>query len=135
MRAMPQQPAVVSSNVLLAIVNASGVIDAASVGPFERELANAVSAGATKLLVDLTRAEEVTTAGMNALLGVRGCLAAVGGQVAVVLPPAIRWSFGVLGLDRRFLVADDRTEGARLLGLMGGAEPESGAPAPRARAA
>ena len=130
----PAASTVVSSNVLLAIVNAGGVIDAGTVDPFEGELVGAVRAGATKLLVDLTRADEVTAAGMNVLLGVRQRLGGNGG-LALVLPGAVRRSFELLGLDRRFLVARDRTEAARLLGLTSAATPESGAPAPRAHAA
>lgn len=127
-------PTLVSSNVLLAIVNARGVIDAGTVEPFEQELGRAVRAGATKLLVDLTRADEVTTAGMNALLGVRQRLIEAGGQVAVVLSQPICRTFEILGLDRRLLIAGDRTQAARLLGLTA-VEPESGALEPRARAA
>jgi len=59
---------VVSSRVVVAIVSARGIIDADHVGPFARELMRAAGAGVIKLLVDLSRAEEVTTAGMNALL-------------------------------------------------------------------
>jgi anti-anti-sigma regulatory factor len=115
----------------MAIVNAHGVIDAGSVAPLANELGRAVQAGATKVLVDLTEADEVTTAGMNSLLAVRQRL--VGrGDVAVALPPRIERQFETLGLDRRFLLARDRTHGARLLGLVGGeTSPEAGAPAPR----
>ncbi|HST26661.1 MAG TPA: STAS domain-containing protein [Gaiellaceae bacterium] len=110
------------------------MIDAGTVEPFAGELAGAVRAGATRLLVDMTRVDEVTAAGMNALLGVRQRLGA-SGALALVLPAAIRASFELLGLDRRFLVARDRTEAARLLGLTGAGTPESGAPVPRAHAA
>jgi len=122
---------VVSLNVLMAIVNARGVIDAGSAPPFAHELGRAVQAGATKVLVDLTQADEVTTAGMNSLLAVRQRLVARGGEVAVALPPAVARQFVTLGLDRRFLLAGDRTDAARLLGLVGGVtSPEAGAPAP-----
>ena len=122
---------VVSSKVLMAIVNARGVIDAGSVAPFARELASAVEAGATKVLVDLTQVDDLTTAALNSLLAVRHRLVRRGGEVAVALPPRLERQFATLGLDRRFLLAADRAGAARLLGLVGGSSPEAGSPAPR----
>jgi anti-anti-sigma regulatory factor len=119
----------------MAIVNARGVVDAAHVRPFARELSRAVGAGATKLLVDLSHAEEVTTAGMNALLAARQQLLERGGDISVVLPPGLRRRFETLRLDRRFLLASDRLQAARLLGLDGDRSPRAHLPAPRARAA
>lgn len=121
----------VSTNVLLAIVNARGIIDVGSVALFESELGQAVEAGATKILVDLTQADEVTTAGMNALLAVRQLLVDKGGQLAVALPPWIVRQFETFGLDRRLLLAPDRTSAARLLGLVDASTPRAGAPAPQ----
>ena len=60
-----------SSPVLVAVVRAGGVIDATHVEPLVAELTGAMDAGATKLLVDLSEAETVTAAGMNALLAAR----------------------------------------------------------------
>ena len=77
----------------------------------------AAGAGATKLLVDLSRAEEVTTAGMNALLAARQRLLEQDGQISVVLPRGLRRRFEALQLDRRFLLAADRRQAAQLLGL------------------
>ena len=74
----------------MVIVNARGIIDANHVGPFARELMHAADAGATKLLVDLSRAEEVTTAGMNALLAARQHVLEQGGEIAIVLPRGLR---------------------------------------------
>jgi anti-anti-sigma regulatory factor len=125
-----QAPAVVSSNVLVAIVNARGVIDASGVPALARELDSAVDAGATKLIVDLTQAEEVTTACMNALLAVRQRLAGSGGRIAIALPAWISRRFQTLGLGRRFLLVESRSDAARLLGLVE-STPRAGAPAPR----
>jgi anti-anti-sigma regulatory factor len=131
---VPEREAV-SSAVLMAIVNAGGIIDANHVGPFARELARAVDAGATRLLVDLSRAEEVTTAGMNALLAARQRLFEQRGQIAVVLPRGLRRRFEALQLGRRFLLAADRLQAAQLLGLAAASSPGAGVPAPRSRAA
>jgi anti-anti-sigma regulatory factor len=132
---VPEVEPAISSGVLMAIVNARGVIDANHVGPFARELTRAVDAGATKLLVDLSRAEEVTTAGMNALLAARQRVLDPDGEIAVVLPRRLRYRFEALKLDRRFLLAADRLQAAQLLGLAGGNSPHAGLPTPRARAA
>lgn len=118
----------------MAIVNARGPIDAEHVGPFDRELSRAVGAGATRLLVDLSNADEVTTAGMNALLAARQRLFGRG-QIAVVLPRGLRRRFEALRLDRRFLLAADRLQAAQLLGLDGERSPRAGLPPSRARAA
>jgi anti-anti-sigma regulatory factor len=126
---------IVASGVLLAIVNARGAIDADTVGPFDREIGRSIGAGATKLLVDLSRAEDVTSAAMNSLLAARQRLFACGGRIAVVLSPRMRRRFDALGLARRFLIADDRLQAVRLLGLGDTASPRTIAPRPHAHAA
>ncbi len=131
----PAPDDVVLPGVLLAIVNARGTIDARTVGPFANELTRSISAGATRLLVDLSGADEIATACMNALLAARQRLALCGGRIAVVLTPSMRRRFEVLALDRRFLVADDRMQAARLLGIGDGVPSGAGAPRPRAHAA
>jgi anti-anti-sigma regulatory factor len=109
-----------SSSVLAAVVPAGGVIDALHVEPLVAELTGAMDAGATKLLVDLSAAETVTAAGMNALLAARQRLIGQGGQVSVVLPRALRRRFHTLQLDRRLLIASDRLQAATKLGLAAG---------------
>jgi anti-anti-sigma regulatory factor len=128
------EPAV-SSGVLMAIVNARGIIDANHVGPFARELMRAADAGATRLLVDLSSAVEVTAAGLNVLLAVRQRVLERGGEISIVLPHRLRRHFEALQLDRRFLLAADRTQAVQLLGLIAGSGPDAGVPRPRARAA
>lgn len=113
-----QDPAL--SSVLVALVHARGSIDRSQSGRLERELDRTVDAGATKLLVDLGDADDVTTAGMNALLAARQRMLERGGQIAVVLPERLRRRFEVLQLGRRFLLASDRQRAARLLGLVPG---------------
>jgi anti-anti-sigma regulatory factor len=108
------------SSVLVAIVRANGRIDAEHVAPFADQLDAAVAAGATRLLVDLSRAEEVTTAGMNALLAARQKLIGCSGRIAIVLPGWLRRRFCVADLDRRFLLPDSRSQAAELLGVSAG---------------
>lgn len=123
------------ASVLLAIVNAHGVVDARSAGAFRAELAGTIDAGATRLLVDLSRAEEITATAMNALLAARQKLRERDGGIAVVLSPRMRRRFETLRLDTRFLLADDRLHAAELLGLARGTPPQAGAPRPHAHAA
>jgi anti-anti-sigma regulatory factor len=125
----------VSSGVLVAIVTAGGYLDADYVGAFAAELGKAIDAGASRLLVDLDQAEEVTTAAMNALLAARQQLIGRGGRIAVVLPHRLRRRFLCLQLDRRFLLASDRIEAAELLGVTAGDDLDQDHPAPYAQAA
>jgi anti-sigma B factor antagonist len=123
--------AVVSSNVLVAIVNASGVIDTAGAARLDGELGRALDAGATRIIVDLTQVSAATTACMNALLAARQRLLSVGGEVAVALSPRTEKRFETLGLGRRFLLAANRSDAARRLGLIDGAGHRPAASAPR----
>lgn len=124
-----------SSSVLLAIVNAQGVVDSNSADAFGEELARTIGAGASRLLVDLSRAVDVTATAVNVLLAARLELWERGGKIAVVLSPPMRRRFETLGLDARFLLADDRLHAAELLGLVQGSPPQAGAPRPHAHAA
>lgn len=82
------------------------------------QLGSAVESGATRLLVDLRDSPSLTTRGLNALLGARQRLLARGGRIAVLLSARQRRLFGLLGLDRRFLLAGDRRQALELLGLV-----------------
>lgn len=68
-------------------------------------------------IVDLRPLESVGTRRMNALLAMRARLVARGGKIAVVLSPRQRRRFGLLGLDRRFVLAADRRQALERLGL------------------
>jgi len=121
--------------VLIAVVGGDSATDADSAQPLADDLERAIDAGATMLVVDLGRAAGVGTCGLNALLHARHRVLARGGRVAMVLPPRLRRLFGLLGLDRRFLLAADRFQALELLGVTSPARPGTRSPAPRARAA
>jgi anti-anti-sigma regulatory factor len=112
----------VSSGVLVAIVKAGGYIDAYRADAFGDQLNEAIDAGASRLLVDLSQAEELTTAAINALLAARQQLIGREGRIAVVLPYRLRRRFLCLQLDRRFLLASNRQEAAELLGVAAGGD-------------
>jgi anti-anti-sigma regulatory factor len=109
----------------VAVVEARGSVDCDRVEPLAAELEDAVAAGVERILVDLSRTRDVTTAAVNVLLDARGRLLPRKGVIAVVLPPRLRRWFELLRLDRRFLLATSRSEAADLLGLT-----VAGAPAP-----
>jgi anti-anti-sigma regulatory factor len=81
------------------------------------EVSEAVDNGATSLVVDLRTADSIGTHGLNTLLDARCRVMARGGEIAVVLPPRLRRVFGLLNLDRRFVVAADRRQAFERLHL------------------
>jgi hypothetical protein len=68
-------------------------------------------------IVDLRRMPTVETHMLNVLLAARGRLLQRDGRMAVVLSPRQRRRFGLLGLDRRFVLAADRRQAIERLGL------------------
>lgn len=118
--------------MLVGLVTGADEARAADAEELVTELDQAVAASVDRLLVDLTSVHDMTTHDMNALLDARQQLLARGGTVALVLSPKLRRTFEVVGLDRRFALADDGEDAARLLGL---ASPVSRARAASARAA
>jgi anti-anti-sigma regulatory factor len=101
---------------------------------FAEEIEDALAAGSTRLLVDLTNIQRVRTCIFNTLLSARGRLLPDGGRIALVVSPGLRRFVEVTGLDRRFLVANDRLAAAQLLGLLASV-PERSVPPRTARAA
>jgi anti-anti-sigma factor len=117
-----------SSGILVGMVRAQGPLDAEHVESVEHELAHAIEAGATRLLVDLARVNEITTAGMNVLLAARQKMFEQGGRIAVVLTGRLQRRFEVLELDRRFALASSRLQAAQQLGIVVEGEPTPSAP-------
>lgn len=77
-----------------------------------------VEGDAASAIVDLRAVGAVGTRTLNALLALRSRLLSRGGRVAVVLSPRQRRRFGLLGLDRRLVLAGDRRQALELLGLV-----------------
>ncbi len=82
------------------------------------EVSEAVDHGATSLIVDLREAEWVGTHGLNTLLDARCRVMERGGQVVVVLPPRLRRVFGLLNLERRFILCANRRQAFERLGVV-----------------
>jgi anti-anti-sigma regulatory factor len=75
---------------------------------------------ADAMVVDVTTRDSTSTRSLNALLAMRSRLLAHGGRMAVVVSPRNRRRFGLLGLERRFVLAADRRQALELLGLVDG---------------
>jgi anti-anti-sigma regulatory factor len=84
----------------------------------EERLDQAVASGATRIVVDLGEAPELETHDLNVLLGARSRLMERGGRVALVVPRRLRRLIELMSFDRRFVVAQDRLEALRLLGVV-----------------
>ena len=83
------------------------------------ELAEATD-DADAVIVDVGTPDSTCTHALNALLATRSRLLAHGGRMAVVVSPRNRRRFGLLGLDRRFVLAADRRQALERLGVVGG---------------
>jgi anti-anti-sigma regulatory factor len=107
-----------SRPVFFALLAPSTPVAGEAVLEFGEQLDQAIAAGSTRLLVDLRRAGPVGTGVLNALLKARGSLLRRGGRIALVVRPGLKRFCEASGLDRRFLVADDRLAAAEQLGLI-----------------
>ena len=107
-----------SRPVFFALVAPTEPVAGEAVVRFREQLEQAIAAGSTRLLVDLRRAGPVGTGALNALLRARGLFLGHGGRIALVAQPRLRRFCESTGLDRRFLVADDRLGAAEKLGLI-----------------
>lgn len=72
----------------------------------------------TNAIVDLRPLGSVGTRTINGLLALRSRLLRHHGRLAVVLSPGQRRRFGLLGLDRRFVLAADRRQALERLGVV-----------------
>jgi anti-anti-sigma regulatory factor len=111
-----------SRPVFFALVAPTEPVEGEGVPRFGEQLEQAIAAGSTRLLVDLRRAGAVGTGALNALLRARGLFLRQGGRIALVAQPRVRRFCESTGLDRRFLLADDRMGAAHALGLVAASE-------------
>ena len=114
----PSQIADASRTARIALIGAPSVPDPLNLDlpSFDGELERVIAAGATDLVVDLSEAGPVGSLALNALLRARQQLGKRG-QIALIMPPKLRRFCGAVGLDRRFLLADDHSQALRLLRL------------------
>jgi anti-anti-sigma regulatory factor len=84
------------------------------------DVSKALDTGATEVIVDLRTAESIGSHILNTLLDARCRLLGRNGHIAVVVSPRLRRLFGLLSLDRRFVLASSRRQALELLGLVDG---------------
>jgi anti-anti-sigma regulatory factor len=84
------------------------------------ELADATADDADAMIVDVGTSDLTSTRALNALLAARSRLLAHGGRMAVVVSPRNRRRLGLLGLDRRFVLAANRRQALERLGVVDG---------------
>jgi anti-anti-sigma factor len=85
----------------MAVVSASGEIDITNAEPFRDVLLSALNAGATGLVVDLTAATFLDSAGVTALVRAtrRATATDASLRLAVAAPPVLR-VLNLVGIDR-----------------------------------
>jgi anti-anti-sigma regulatory factor len=113
----PSQNADVPRTPVVAVIGAPSVRDPLNLNlpVFGTELDEAIAAGATRLIVDLSE-DPVGSLALNALLRARQQLGRRG-RIALIVSPRLRRFCAAAGLDRRFLLADDYGQATRLLGI------------------
>ena len=84
------------------------------------DVSKAIDTGATEVIVDLRTADSIGAHVINTLLAARSRLLGKNGHIAVVVSPRLRRLFGLLSLDRRFVLASSRRQALELLGLVDG---------------
>jgi anti-anti-sigma regulatory factor len=84
------------------------------------DVSKAIDTGATEVIVDLRTADSIGAHIINTLLEARAQLWRKNGHIAVVVSPRVRRLFGLLSLDRRFVLASSRRQALELLGLVDG---------------
>lgn len=87
------------------VVEATGRLDATSAPEFEDRLLGAVEQGRRRIVVDCTRLEYVSSAGLRVLLIAAKRLATAGGAIAIVAPAGpVRDILAIVGFDSVFPV-------------------------------
>jgi len=92
-------------------VAARGQIDLYSAPAFKTALVEAIDAGMTDIIVDLTEVEFMDSTALGVLVGVSKRIKLLGGSVAIVSPDeTIQRVFELSGLAKRFDIYDSEAE-------------------------
>jgi len=86
----------------VAVFHVVGYLDAHTVPRLERALEEAVAAGAAHVLIDCSRLDYISSAGLGALIDTQKAVAARQGELKLAtMPPAIADVFDILGFSKR----------------------------------
>ena len=91
------------------VVDLAGEVDLYSAPELKKHVLNAIDAGKTRIVVDLSKTTFIDSTTLGVLVGARKRLRTREGQLAVVCPDPDKLAlFEMTGLDRVFSIHDDR---------------------------
>lgn len=91
-----------------AVLALAGEVDVSNTPQVREAGIKLLADGATRLVVDLSRAEYMDSAGLGTLVGMLKRVKEAGGAMAIAGPqPRVRRLFEITGLDQIFAIYDD----------------------------
>jgi anti-sigma B factor antagonist len=91
------------------VVELAGEVDLYSAPELKKRILNAIEAGKTQIVVDLTKTTFIDSTTLGVLVGARKRLRVRDGKIAVVCPDPDKLAlFEMTGLDRIFSIHDER---------------------------
>ncbi|KMY68011.1 hypothetical protein AAU61_09315 [Desulfocarbo indianensis] len=94
------------------VVALAGRFDAQSAGNAEETLKKVLEADGTKILIDMSQVEYISSAGLRVLLSTAKKLAGVSGKLVLCgLKPYVREVFEVAGFTSIFMILPDEAQG------------------------
>ena len=109
---------------LTAIAEAAGLIDTRASQEFERELVGLLDAGVRSVIIDLSKVDLITSAGIRVLVMLSQRLRRSGGGLALcALSEGVRSVFDVAGLLSQFRITATREDAVAELAKLHGAAP------------
>jgi anti-sigma B factor antagonist len=99
------------------VVELAGEVDLYSAPELKRRIVDAIDAGKTRIVVDLSQTTFIDSTTLGVLVGARKRLRANDGSLAVVCPDPDKLAlFEMTGLDRVFSIHDDREAALEAVG-------------------
>jgi anti-sigma B factor antagonist len=99
------------------VVELAGEVDLYSAPELKRRIVDAIDAGKTRIVVDLSQTTFIDSTTLGVLVGARKRLRANDGSLAVVCPDPDKLAlFEMTGLDRVFSIHDDRAAALEAVG-------------------
>ena len=103
----------------------TGTIDTRASAEFEKAMAKAVEGGATRAIIDFSRVDLITSAGIRVLVMFAKRLHGIGGGLALcALTPDVQRVFEISGLTTQFKIAATRADALALLRPAEAASPQ-----------
>ena len=120
---------------LTAVAEAAGIIDTRASQEFERQLVGLFDAGVRSVIIDLSKVDLITSAGIRVLVMMAQRLQRSGGALVLcALSDNVRGIFDVAGLLKQFRIAATRAEAVSQLASVH-STPAAAPPAPLSKVA